>query len=56
MKRRALILVVVLGVAAVPVASAAAAAADQPVTQVDNNTVVGPTGETVSHGLGAVAW
>jgi hypothetical protein len=57
MKRLALILVVVLGVAAVPAASAASAAADhQPVKQVDTNTFVGPTGETVSHGLGAVVW
>jgi hypothetical protein len=55
-KRLALIVVVVLGAVAAPAASAASADGDQPAQRVDTNTVVGPSGETLSGGLGAVYW
>jgi hypothetical protein len=55
-KRLALFVVLVLGAVAAPVASAASADGDQPAQQVDTNTVVVPSGETMSGSLGAVSW
>jgi hypothetical protein len=57
MKRLALIAVVVLGAVAAPAAASAASAdGGQPLQRVDTNTVVVPSGETVSGGLGGVYW